>query len=291
MAGLELATAVRKKLRVVVVVLRDGELGMMSGIQRSLGRDLVCTELLPYDVKGVALMCGADHVLVDNAVGLEKALKDASSPSASVTVIEAKLHYDVPSLFASGVMRSAPPLFTGRLPSPPAPRSFAYSGSKKSGSFDIWNILIRGCEQNGDVVAVVDEANRISFTYREMLERASALASFLQGKGLKPGDRIGFLGRNHHQAFELHYAAAALRLVVVNMNVRLSVPEQSYILKSSQPSWLVVDNEFYDLLRFSEGGRHIKLKPFSFGLDQGSFCGRRSRQRFYGKHPYPSLPS
>ena len=43
MTGLEMVTALKMKLPVICVILRDGELGMISGLQRAQQNEVYCT--------------------------------------------------------------------------------------------------------------------------------------------------------------------------------------------------------------------------------------------------------
>ena len=62
----------------------------------------------------------------------------------------------------------------------------------------------------------------------------------------QPGDRIAALFENCPAYLEMHFVAAGLRAVLVNLNFRLAAPELAYILSHSEPSWLVA---------------HVKYRP------------------------------
>ncbi len=61
--------------------------------------------------------------------------------------------------------------------------------------------------------------------------------------------QVGVLLRNSAQVMELHYAAAAVHAVVVNLNVSLAPPELLHILRSSQAQVLAASTDFAPALR------------------------------------------
>ena len=94
-----------------------------------------------------------------------------------------------------------------------------------------------------DTLAVVDCAagSERQLTYAQLFERAAGLAAHLRGAGLRRGDRVGLLSRNSSQVIELHFAAAAIHAVVVNLNIHLAPPELAFILQDSAPRLVFAD--------------------------------------------------
>jgi acetolactate synthase-1/2/3 large subunit len=65
MSGLEIATAVREKLRLVVIVFVDGAYGLIRFQQLAGTGRTFATELVPVDVAALADAVGARHVRVE----------------------------------------------------------------------------------------------------------------------------------------------------------------------------------------------------------------------------------
>jgi acyl-CoA synthetase (AMP-forming)/AMP-acid ligase II len=84
-------------------------------------------------------------------------------------------------------------------------------------------------------------------TYRELDERASRVAQGLIALGQKPGTRIGFLGKNTAQYFEVLLGAFKARAVVVGVNWRLAAPEIAYVLNDAGCEVLFVGRDYYDI--------------------------------------------
>ena len=109
---------------------------------------------------------------------------------------------------------------------------------------DAWQILELAAIHYPDKVAVVDCGNDTRMTYAELHQRSTQLAAWMQHSGIRRGDRIGILARNSSYVMELHFAAAALHAVVVNLNIHLVPTELAYILNDSGPKLIFADTAY-----------------------------------------------
>lgn len=109
---------------------------------------------------------------------------------------------------------------------------------------DAWQILELAAIHYPDKLAVVDCGNDTLLTYAELHQRAAQIAAWLQRSGVRRGDRVGILARNSSYVMELHFAAAALHAVVVNLNIHLAPAELTYILSDSKPKVTFADREY-----------------------------------------------
>ena len=109
-----------------------------------------------------------------------------------------------------------------------------------------------------DAVALDDGHEKISFRELDMLVDRYARA--LVGAGLKPGERISWLGKNASIYFALLVAASRAGLTLAPIGWRLAIPEVRYILEDTgaalllcQPACAVVAkaaSEGLDTVRF-----------------------------------------
>lgn len=97
---------------------------------------------------------------------------------------------------------------------------------------------------NGERPAIELEGRRL--TYAELARRAAQTAGLLQQAGVKPGDRIAWLGRSHEAFFEIFFGAAQARVALAPINARLAIPEIAFILKDSGADLFFVTPEFFD---------------------------------------------
>lgn len=102
--------------------------------------------------------------------------------------------------------------------------------------------LHRAVDVYGSKIGVISGGRR--FTYAEFGERAERLAGALSGMGVAAGDRIAYLSFNNHQLLEGYYGVPQARAIVMPLNVRLSVPELTSILRHSGAKLLLFENDF-----------------------------------------------
>lgn len=82
------------------------------------------------------------------------------------------------------------------------------------------------------------------WTYADLHERVSRLANALADRGVRHGDRIAYLGKNHPSFLETLFAAGALGAAFVPLNFRLTGPELAYILGDADPRVFVYAGEY-----------------------------------------------
>ncbi|MFB9685051.1 acyl-CoA synthetase [Amycolatopsis plumensis] len=78
-----------------------------------------------------------------------------------------------------------------------------------------------------------------SLTYAELADRVESLAGALTRRGVRPGDRVAYLGVNDITVFETLFATARCGAIFVPLNYRLSPAEIRYMLADSGASVLV----------------------------------------------------
>jgi fatty-acyl-CoA synthase len=84
-------------------------------------------------------------------------------------------------------------------------------------------------------------------TYREMVERATALAGGLSRRHIRRDDVVAILSYNCPEFLETVFAANYLGAIAMPINWRLAAPEVRYILEHSGARALVCDQSLVDL--------------------------------------------
>ncbi|MEP3052228.1 MAG: fatty acid--CoA ligase [Erythrobacter sp.] len=97
--------------------------------------------------------------------------------------------------------------------------------------------------------------DQTAFTFGEEVMDFAALdegsnraAQALLAMGVKKGDRISYLGKNHHLYFEALVGAAKLGAVMTPVNWRLAPPEVAYILDNCEAEIVIVAEGFAETL-------------------------------------------
>jgi fatty-acyl-CoA synthase len=99
----------------------------------------------------------------------------------------------------------------------------------------------------GNKPAMCDLASGREFTYSEMNERTSRLATAFRDEfGVQRGTRIAVLAENDTNFFEVQFACWKLGAIFVPLNWRLSIPELEYIVGDAGPDVIIHDDPFAD---------------------------------------------
>lgn len=104
--------------------------------------------------------------------------------------------------------------------------------------------LAASARRGPDLPAVTD-ANGC-WTYGELHERVLRLAAGLRAHGVRPGDRVGFLGKNSTALLEVLFATSALGGVFVPLNWRLAPAELEDIVLDAGLHTLFLPEEHAD---------------------------------------------
>jgi fatty-acyl-CoA synthase len=96
----------------------------------------------------------------------------------------------------------------------------------------------------GDRPALTDELGTL--TARDIDRRSNALANSWAAAGIRPGDGVAILSRNHRWFVDATYAAAKLGLRSVYMNTEFAGPQIHDVCERERVSVLVFDEEYDD---------------------------------------------
>jgi acyl-CoA synthetase (AMP-forming)/AMP-acid ligase II len=105
-----------------------------------------------------------------------------------------------------------------------------------------------------DEQAIIDELGTL--TFREVNERSNALANALAKDGLRPGDGIAIMVRNHRYWVEAVIAASKLGANALFMNTSFSGPQLADVADREDPKAIIYDEEFTEVLE--KAGRDRK---------------------------------
>jgi fatty-acyl-CoA synthase len=96
----------------------------------------------------------------------------------------------------------------------------------------------RQAATRGDGAAIVFAGETL--TYAELWRRVLGAAKAMAGPlGIRPGDRVAYLGLNAPAVLELLFAASRIGAVFVPLNHRLTPAEHAYMIERTEPKVLV----------------------------------------------------
>src|SRR5258705_12531810 len=97
-----------------------------------------------------------------------------------------------------------------------------------------------------DRVAIIDERGTLSF--EELHRRTNALANEMRAAGIKEGDGVAIMCRNHRGFVEATVACSKLGASALYLNTAFAGPQIADVLEREQAVAVVYDEEFADLV-------------------------------------------
>ncbi len=97
-----------------------------------------------------------------------------------------------------------------------------------------------------DQVGVVDELGEL--TFKELHQRSNALARSLRGRGVREGDSVAILCRNHRGFVDATIAVSKLGADLLYLNTAFAAPQLGEVCAREKPAAIIYDEEFTDLV-------------------------------------------
>ncbi len=116
------------------------------------------------------------------------------------------------------------------------------STSQDDYQLNMINIIKHGARNFGKQQIVTRKAGSMfRYTYKDSYARIKRLANALYGVGVKIGDRVGVLEWNTYRYYEMDFGIPGSGAVLLQMNLRLSPPELSFVVNHAGASFIFVD--------------------------------------------------
>ncbi|MBE7325272.1 AMP-binding protein [Nocardioides sp. Y6] len=131
-----------------------------------------------------------------------------------------------------------------------------------------------------DQVGIIDELGEL--TFRQIHERSNALAHGLKAQGVKEGDQVAVMCRNHRGFVEASIAVAKLGADLLYLNTAFAGPQLRAVLDREAPVMVIHDEEFTGLLEGASVNRRV------VGWVDGN-PGGDSLESLIGAHPATDL--
>jgi acyl-CoA synthetase (AMP-forming)/AMP-acid ligase II len=101
-------------------------------------------------------------------------------------------------------------------------------------------------------------------SYAELDVHSNQVVHALRAMGLRPGDRVAYLGKNSDRYFELLFGCAKANLIFVPVNWRLALPELTTMLGDADARVLFLGNGF------EQAGASLDLPDIEARLSMGT---------------------
>ncbi|MGH2885806.1 MAG: acyl-CoA synthetase [Solirubrobacteraceae bacterium] len=129
-------------------------------------------------------------------------------------------------------------------PEPPRRLALLVRGFQRYGL--IGGAIVAGAARHGDRAAMIDERGEL--TYTELDDRSNALANAWRDKGLRAGEGVAILARNHRGFLEAVFAAAKSGARIVLLNTSFAGPQIREVATREGTDLLVYDEEYAEML-------------------------------------------
>ena len=117
----------------------------------------------------------------------------------------------------------------------------------------IGGALVGVALRHGDRTALVDE--RGALTFAELHERSNAVANQLLELGLRPGDGVAILCRNHRGFVDATFGCGKAGLRAIYLNTGFAGPQIADVCEREGARLLIYDGEFAELVAGAAAGR------------------------------------
>ena len=120
--------------------------------------------------------------------------------------------------------------------------------------------------QRPDAIGLIDDAGELTFA--ELEKRSNALARALSEKGVKGGESVAIMCRNHRGFVDALFACSKLGATVLLMNTDFAGPQLHGVIEREQPQAIIYDSEFQKLLEGADDDAP-DLSRFVSWVDEG----------------------
>ena len=149
----------------------------------------------------------------------------------------AELHY-LRKIFESGAIGLEPPLNYAAMA----------AEIRKWGEFGM--LPSHNARRNGHGVALIDEEGEL--TYKELDEATHAVANGLIAKGVRGGDGVALLARNHRWFVIANYGAARVGARIILLNSEFSGPQIKEVAEREGAKVIIYDDEYTNAVSKAE---------------------------------------
>ncbi|SON59335.1 Long-chain-fatty-acid--CoA ligase [Mycobacterium simulans] len=149
----------------------------------------------------------------------------------------AELHY-LRKIIESGAVGVEPPLNYAAMA----------ADMRKWGEFGM--LPAHNARRNPDGLALIDEEGTL--TYKEFDDAAHALANGLLAKGVRGGDGVAILARNHRWFIIANYGAARVGARIILLNSEFSGPQIKEVAEREGAKVIIYDDEYTDAVSKAE---------------------------------------
>lgn len=115
---------------------------------------------------------------------------------------------------------------------------------------DVGMVPAFGAYQNPDGIAIIDDEG--SMTYRELNDAINAVAHGLLARGVRSGDGVAIVARNHRWFIIAHYGCARVGARIILLNTEFSGPHIVEVSQREGARLIIYDDEYTDAVALAD---------------------------------------
>src|SRR6266566_3990858 len=137
--------------------------------------------------------------------------------------------------------------------------------------------FIQAVKRFPEATALADD--QVRWSYQNLYEEVSAVAANVQQLGVKQGDHVLVVLKNHRENLVIYWACQLLGLIYTPVNFRMSLAELAYCIGDAEPVFVFYEEENRVIIEAALKQTQSSARAYAVGTSSGSDTFEELRQR------------
>jgi 2-furoate---CoA ligase len=148
--------------------------------------------------------------------------------------------------------------------------------------------FVQAVKRFPEATAVVDD--QVRWSYRNLYQEVSTVAANVQQLGVKQGDHVLVVLKNHRENLLIYWACQLLGLIYTPVNFRMSLAELVYCIGDAEPVLVFYEEESRATIEATLKQAQSSARAYAVGASSGSDTFEQLRQRGAPLQAVPTIP-
>src|SRR5947207_1876024 len=137
--------------------------------------------------------------------------------------------------------------------------------------------FVQAVKRFPEATAVVDD--QVRWSYQDLYEEVSTVAANVQQSGVKQGDHVLVVLKNHRENLVIYWTCQLLGLIYTPVNFRMSLAELAYCIGDAEPVLVFYEEENRATIEAALKQTQSSARAYAVGASSGSDTFEELRQR------------
>ena len=137
--------------------------------------------------------------------------------------------------------------------------------------------FVQAVKRFPEATAVVDD--QVRWSYQDLYEEVSTVAANVQQSGVKQGDHVLVVLKNHRENLVIYWTCQLLGLIYTPVNFRMSLAELAYCIGDAEPVLVFYEEENRATIEAALKQTQSSARAYAVGASSGSDTFEKLRQR------------